>query len=68
MEAVPEWSQDESLELLRAMERQAQRPPDAQEWAVVEVPRASARMGALQRARMRPVERLARVDELALAN
>ena len=66
-EAGPEWRQDESLELPRATERQAQRPPDAQEWAAVEVPRASARMGAPQWARMRPVGRLARVDELVLA-
>jgi hypothetical protein len=68
MEAAPEWRQDESLEPPRATERQARRPPGAREWAAVEVLKGSARMGAPQRARMRPVGRLARLDELVLAN
>jgi hypothetical protein len=47
------------------MERQAQPPSDAREWAAAEVPKALAPMGAPRRTR--PVGRLAQVDESALA-
>jgi hypothetical protein len=66
-EAGLELRADESLELPRATERQAKRPPDAQEWVAAEVPRALARMGAPQWARTRLVGQLARMDESVLA-
>lgn len=67
-EAGPERRADEARELPRATGRQAQRPPDAQEVAVDEVPRAPARLGAPQWVQMRPAEQLAPLDESELVN
>lgn len=63
-EAAPELKVDEWPEFPRVTERQVQPPPDAREWAAAEVPKALARTGAWQPARMRSVGWLARLDEL----